>query len=916
MKKLLLLFGCISAFAAKSQNGFTTYTTNLAVTGISPRQTAFLVDNSSNKWIGFRAISIGTNVASVGLAKYDNNTWTFYNTTSTPAMPSNMVNALAKDNSGNIWVGTDAGLVKYNGTSFTTYNTSNGLPSNTITCIESSGNQIYVGTRSGLSRFDGSAFTNYNVANGLLPNDTITCIKAETAGLLWLGGKNRMVEFTINGSLTTTGYVNHTIPQTAYYSTMMNTADIVNCIYIDSQNAKWLGTSTAGIVNYNGSTFQNANQLYQIYGSAIPNKVLDIATGFHGGFIFRHVPGSAGNMAAYSGLTELALNNSVYQYYHSTSTFIFGDYVENDGADLLISQGGVSIGYVSPKMYYGFNLLNYSQQLGPVSADNFKMLDINNVKAGIANRGDMHWDMGGNGSAVYEVPKGSGKNSNYCSALWIGGLDNGGQLHGGAQTYRQGGVDFWPGPLDTITATINSTTATNYDKIWKVSYTDINNFITAYNSGSVVATPDMLTWPAHGAGNNSKNLAPFVDYNADGLYNPNDGDYPKIKGDQTLYFIYNDMLATHGTSFTPMGIEVQGMAYAYGCPGVVNGHNELTYTTFYDYKITNRSSNNYHDVYVSMWSDVDLGYYGDDYIGSDVGDNYGYAYNADATDESVAGVGGYGTYIPAQGFNIVKGPMANLNDGIDNNNNGITDEPGEDCKLNKFTYFHNSFPGVPAGVTDPLTGQQFYNYMTGYWKDGSPFTCGGNAYGGTTQTNYVYTADTYTNGACGPTPWYESSVPGDRRMILSSGPFNLNAGQTQEVEYAFVTSFDSTAATGGSMSLSKLKTDIQKINTFYNQVNKPNCLQSITIGVSELLKQDNFALYPNPAKSTITVASTIIGTVKVNYAIMDVLGKVVMENENTGSEKFAVNISTLNSGIYFLRLQVNNSVVVKKFIKE
>jgi hypothetical protein len=101
-----------------------------------------------------------------------------------------------------------------------------------------------------------------------------------------------------------------------------------------------------------------------------------------------------------------------------------------------------------------------------------------------------------------------------------------------------------------------------------------------------------------------------------------------------------------------MGIEVQGMAYAYGCPTVVSGHNELSYTTFYDYKIINRSSTNYHDVFVSMFSDVDLGYYGDDYIGSDVTDNYGYAYNADANDETISGINGYGSYIPAQGFNI------------------------------------------------------------------------------------------------------------------------------------------------------------------------------------------------------------------------------------------------------------------------
>jgi hypothetical protein len=45
-------------------------------------------------------------------------------------------------------------------------------------------------------------------------------------------------------------------------------------------------------------------------------------------------------------------------------------------------------------------------------------------------------------------------------------------------------------------------------------------------------------------------------------------------------------------------------------------------------------------------------------------------------------------------------------------------------------------------------------------------------------------------------PWTEVSAPGDRRLILSAGPFTLNAGQMQEVEYAFVTSFDSSGAGG------------------------------------------------------------------------------------------------------------------------
>ena len=45
MKNLLLMLCCLSMYAAKAQNGFTTYTTNLAITGGFKSQTAFLVDN-------------------------------------------------------------------------------------------------------------------------------------------------------------------------------------------------------------------------------------------------------------------------------------------------------------------------------------------------------------------------------------------------------------------------------------------------------------------------------------------------------------------------------------------------------------------------------------------------------------------------------------------------------------------------------------------------------------------------------------------------------------------------------------------------------------------------------------------------------------------------------------------------------
>lgn len=904
MRKILLICLNLLGIGAFAQNGFTTYTTNIAITSVLKTETALLVDNTGNKWIGFRGT--GTN-PNVGLAKFDNVNWTYYSTTSTPALPSNVITALAKDNSGNIWIGTDSGLVKFNGTIFTLYNMTSGLPAKRVTCLDVIGNQVYVGTNAGLSRFDGVNFYNYNMANNALPYDNITAVKAESASVVWLGGNNYLAKFNINTTNNTSSYTGNMVSATA---------GTINCIYADSQNNKWLGTTSEGVIIYNNTSFVNANSNYTIFGGQIPNKVLDITTGPNNGVLFK-VVNSSGTQA--NGLVELMPDGNLYQYFVNSSGITLGDFVENDNGLIVISQGGNA----QLKTHYVFNKNAYAAQLGEVNNNNFKTLDINQVRAGISNRSDMHWDIGGSGNAMYEVPKGSGKNANFATALWIGGLDNSGQLHTSAQTYRQNGVDFWPGPLKVTDATTDSATSMQYDKIWKVSYAEINDFINNYNAGNVqngsyTIPHDILTWP--GNGDISKDqagiLAPFDDINGDGIYDPMAGEYPKIKGDQALFFIYNDNLSTHQASDgLAMGIEVHGMAYAYGCPTVLTGKEELAYTTFYDYKIINRSTTSYHNVYTTLWSDVDLGYFGDDYLGCNVQENYGYCYNGDADD----GVGGYGSYTPAQGFAIMKGPLAPLNDGIDNNNNGITDELNEQTGLNKFTYFNNSLPGIPVQQTDPASSQEYYQYMTGFWLDGTPFTCGGWGYGGTVQTSYVFPGD--PNGSISSDPantcgnWIETAAPNDRRLLMSCGPFDLSPGEVKELEYAFVTSFDSTQANNPLLPLVKLKSDIQKVRAFYALTNKPNCLQNITIGVNEMLDSKTVSVYPNPTKQRLTVSLNQVISSKTNYQLVDVLGREVLKGE-TGKAEFTIDMENVNTGVYFLRLEQNNSIIVKKIVKE
>ncbi len=52
-------------------------------------------------------------------------------------------------------------------------------------------------------------------------------------------------------------------------------------------------------------------------------------------------------------------------------------------------------------------------------------ISVNNVKARLMNGGDMWWDFN---NAAYEIPKGGGVSSLFAGAIWIGGIDGGGQL--------------------------------------------------------------------------------------------------------------------------------------------------------------------------------------------------------------------------------------------------------------------------------------------------------------------------------------------------------------------------------------------------------------------------------------------------------------------------------------------------------
>lgn len=513
-------------------------------------------------------------------------------------------------------------------------------------------------------------------------------------------------------------------------------------------------------------------------------------------------------------------------------------------------------------------------------------LNVNNVRALINGYGNMWYD----GSvAQYHLPKNSNTCPLFCAALWIGGTDVNDQLRIAALRFGSEGDDYWPGPLELKTASVDLPVCNQFDRHYIITKNEVLEFMSMFDYSDQGATPNehyspdavsatIKNWPASGINaNQSPYLAPFFDANHDGAYNWEDGDYPYydfnnelcprtlkaqwgrdytshvtttletqagivvggllsdqvLKGDQTIWWVFNDMGNVHTESLgQPIGMEIRAQAFAFST------NDEINNMTFYTYEIINRSTYELRETYFSQWVDADLGYAQDDFVGCDVKRGLGYCYNGDEDDGP--GSGSYSGIPPAVGIDFFQGPYMDP-DGKDNPKIDIakmrayypqqlehyrlsdgtydtitlTDDadlyypnawyfvPGDaigNCAINgvnfgnnivdderfgmrRFVYYDNSsnsINGEPAKATD------YYNYLRGFWKNGQRMKYGGN---GITTGTTEFACDFMFPGDSDPLHWgtdgndvdYWTEVsagnsPADRRFMQSAGPFTLKPG--------------------------------------------------------------------------------------------------------------------------------------------
>ena len=464
-------------------------------------------------------------------------------------------------------------------------------------------------------------------------------------------------------------------------------------------------------------------------------------------------------------------------------------------------------------------------------------MELNNVRMMVHTAGNL-WQVPNQNYCQYEVPKNSGIMCLFTSALWLGGVDVNDQLKLAALRYRNG-QDYWTGPLTQGAAEINSNTCEAYDRHYITLQDEIRQFDAWYSAGEMDQQNGTNTqaenfpnyeipliikeWPAHGdvSAGQDYYLAPFYDRNEDGDYNWEDGDYPwhdfnktkecsvdrtvSLYGDLNYWWIMNDKGNIHTeTGAEPIGMEIRAQAFAFASNDAVNN------MTFYNYELINRGTQTLYNTYFGFFTDGALGDPFDDYVGCDVNRGLAYYYNGDNYDGDNTGFLGYGYNPPAVGVDFFEGPYQD-NDGIDNAygigpgealngigfGDGIIDN--ERFGMRRFLYYSNTTNGADPSQTDPIGATDYYNYLRGFWKDGSQFHYGGSGHlsdpqcDPNTPADFMFPGDTDPLGwgtdGLPQAPWTEQTAgnpPNDRRFVQSAGPFVLTPGAVNNITVGVV----------------------------------------------------------------------------------------------------------------------------------
>ncbi|MBK6965449.1 MAG: T9SS type A sorting domain-containing protein [Bacteroidales bacterium] len=510
-------------------------------------------------------------------------------------------------------------------------------------------------------------------------------------------------------------------------------------------------------------------------------------------------------------------------------------------------------------------------------------ININNISALINPFGCLFWDY--YESNHYEFPKGSGLNTIFSLALNIAGIDTQQNPYLSGILQRQFGADFFPGPVSSGEY-YNLSYDTTWSKVWKLNKQEILTHISSWNQEGYVVPRIIARWPGNGDPSKGQALmmAPYYDKNENGLYDPENGDYPIIRGDQAVYFIYNDIRSPH-TDFYGNGLsaEIHCMVYAFDLPD----NPALNNTVFINYLITNRSNMTYSNVNFSLFADTDNGASQDDFVGCDTLLNAAISFNGKVPDSGGGGVV-YGDHPPAQTIMLLNRDMSSFI--VNGNVTGY------------------------QWLSRPYTSGELINYLSALWNDGSPIIgngCGHNSCAAGNTVNYAFPGDPKDVDS-----WSMLQSPigmNDYSYFMNIAPVqDFHPGETVCIDIALTSAIDENGDHLDSYTL--VKQYAETVKTFYD-ANFPASCFDVAPAVDEKMVRNNDLVhaFPNPTDGILWINMNAIQAT-AEYQVLDLTGRIRSSGFIEGGQT-SINMSSVESGMYILRIinnELNASVKIVK----
>ena len=523
------------------------------------------------------------------------------------------------------------------------------------------------------------------------------------------------------------------------------------------------------------------------------------------------------------------------------------------------------------------------------------------VRARITPTG-IHRDTEGGFLLESSVPGQPAKNLLSHLTPWVGGIDPGNNLKLACEMDDPLISDWQAGFRDIP----------NSGKVWKVTIEQIGAHLKDYQDNGIIDNPipEIFSWPGrgnpfseayNGFSMDSVNFwvdAPFhEDFDINGRYNPEKGDYPgEVFVGDTPFFPTEIVFAPffdHGSgdlsNAKSTDFDARLLAFTVEC----QERDFLKNTIFFEMSgWLNRGLERLDSLHFGIYADFDIGDPDDDYLGcvEEFNKKIVYCYNSDTLNDNL--VGAAPPTVAIMTFN-----SGNDIDG-----------------------FQNLIPifssGFPTGVQMPSAPNEFYNYLTGTWREGSPITTGGIGYNPAMVSNpqNVVFPD-HPTSSNGWSELSENNPLGNRRCVVSYGPTTLMPQYRAYPLRFALTASDKVGVTQQLKHLGEMR-DLQRYiyNGCWDCPNPFDSLCSSPVSVKELTPITRIA--PNPTYDVFTLQTPRIDF--KNLILANALGQIVSIDPPQFIQENEVQISLKNlpAGMYFLQwLSKNGQRGCEKVVK-